>query len=116
MVLFSEEAEEGFDAGSRLLAAAVGAARSSTGWCWSAPSARSAASRAWSSTRTTGSGLHIAYTGHSGMKAEALGYWMVDHGAYEVVVPRDEVFSIRIERIPVPCSTRGSEPWHRGGS
>ncbi|MDF5752400.1 hypothetical protein [Spongiactinospora sp. TRM90649] len=47
-------------------------------------------------------GLHIAYTGHSGMKAEALGYWMVDHGAYEVVVPREEVFSIRIERIPVP--------------
>lgn len=47
-------------------------------------------------------GLHIAYTGHSGMKAEALGYWMVDHGAYEVVVPREEVFSIRVERIPVP--------------
>ncbi|RBQ19563.1 hypothetical protein DP939_12485 [Spongiactinospora rosea] len=49
-------------------------------------------------------GLHIAYTGHSGMKAEALGYWMVDHGAYEVVVPREEVFSIRIERIPVPLT------------
>jgi hypothetical protein len=49
-------------------------------------------------------GLHIAYTGHSGMKAEALGYWMVDHGAYEVVVPREEVFSIRIERIPVPIT------------
>ncbi|MFI6496342.1 hypothetical protein [Nonomuraea typhae] len=47
-------------------------------------------------------GLHIAYTGHSGMKAEALGYWMVDHGAYEVVVPREEVFSIRVERLPVP--------------
>jgi hypothetical protein len=47
-------------------------------------------------------GLHIAYTGHSGMKAEALGYWMVDHGAYEVVVPREEVFSVRVERIPVP--------------
>ncbi|MEU6779866.1 hypothetical protein ABZ912_11735 [Nonomuraea angiospora] len=47
-------------------------------------------------------GLHIAYTGHSGMKAEALGYWLVDHGAYEVVVPREEVFSIRVERIPVP--------------
>jgi hypothetical protein len=47
-------------------------------------------------------GLHIAYTGHSGMKAEALGYWMVDHGAYEVVVPREEVFSMRVERVPVP--------------
>ncbi|WP_327091120.1 hypothetical protein OIE66_10960 [Nonomuraea sp. NBC_01738] len=47
-------------------------------------------------------GLHIAYTGHSGQKAEALGYWMVDHGSYEVVVPREEVFSIRVERIPVP--------------
>jgi hypothetical protein len=47
-------------------------------------------------------GLHIAYLGHSGMKAEALGYWMVDHGAYEVVVPREEVVSIRVERTPVP--------------
>ncbi|WP_067175828.1 hypothetical protein [Microtetraspora niveoalba] len=47
-------------------------------------------------------GLHIAYTGHSGVKAEALGYWLVDHGAYEVVVPRDEVRSVRVERIPVP--------------
>lgn len=46
--------------------------------------------------------LHIAYTGHSGLKAEALGYWMVDHGAYEVVVPREEVFSIRVERVPLP--------------
>jgi hypothetical protein len=51
-----------------------------------------------------GGGLHIAYTGHSGMKAEALGYWLVDHGAYEVVVPRDEVHSIRIERVPVPTT------------
>ncbi|MEZ0072577.1 hypothetical protein [Planotetraspora sp. GP83] len=56
-----------------------------------------------------GGGLHIAYTGHSGMKAEALGYWLVDHGAYEVVVPRDEVHSIRVERVPVP-TTRDQEP------
>ncbi|WP_248963908.1 hypothetical protein [Sphaerisporangium perillae] len=48
-------------------------------------------------------GLHIAYTGHSGLKAEALGYWMVDHGAYEVVVPHEEVHSIRVERVPIPC-------------
>jgi hypothetical protein len=46
-------------------------------------------------------GLHIAYTGHDGVKAEALGYWLVDHGAYEVVVPHDEVRSIRVERVPV---------------
>ncbi|MEV8638864.1 hypothetical protein AB0395_45135 [Streptosporangium sp. NPDC051023] len=54
--------------------------------------------------------LHIAYTGHSGLKAEALGYWMVDHGAYEVVVPRDEVFSIRIERVPISLTPAPSEP------
>ncbi|GIH27353.1 hypothetical protein Aph01nite_56630 [Acrocarpospora phusangensis] len=48
-------------------------------------------------------GLHIAYTGHNGMKAEALGYWLVDHGAYEVVVPREEVQAIRVERITIPC-------------
>ena len=53
-------------------------------------------------------GLHIAYTGHSGMKAEALGYWMVDHGAYEVVVPREEVFSIRVERIPSRAARRAA--------
>ncbi|GAA3798495.1 hypothetical protein GCM10022226_17340 [Sphaerisporangium flaviroseum] len=54
-------------------------------------------------------GLHIAYTGHSGLKAEALGYWMVDHGAYEVVVPHDEVHSIRVERIPISCQpTQGA--------
>ncbi|MEU7877535.1 hypothetical protein [Microbispora bryophytorum] len=49
-------------------------------------------------------GLHIAYTGHNGLKAEALGYWLVDHGAYEVVVPRDEVHAIRVERVPVPLT------------
>ena len=50
------------------------------------------------------------------MKAEALGYWMVDHGAYEVVVPREEVFSIRIERIPVPArrSDGAGSPDRRG--
>ncbi|MCC5576965.1 hypothetical protein IMZ11_15150 [Microtetraspora sp. AC03309] len=54
-------------------------------------------------------GLHIAYTGHSGVKAEALGYWLVDHGAYEVVVPRDEVQSIRVERVPVPTRIGGDQ-------
>ncbi|MEU7691529.1 hypothetical protein OHB01_37375 [Microbispora hainanensis] len=49
-------------------------------------------------------GLHIAYTGHNGLKAEALGYWLVDHGAYEVVVPREEVHAIRVERVPVPLT------------
>ncbi|MBP2705697.1 hypothetical protein JOL79_17930 [Microbispora sp. RL4-1S] len=54
-------------------------------------------------------GLHIAYTGHNGMKAEALGYWLVDHGAYEVVVPRDEVHAIRVERVRVPTSQDQSQ-------
>ncbi|MFF0308392.1 hypothetical protein ACFYSC_13230 [Streptosporangium sp. NPDC004379] len=53
--------------------------------------------------------LHIAYTGHSGLKAEALGYWMVDHGAYEVVVPREEVFSVRVERVPIPLTLPAAE-------
>lgn len=60
-------------------------------------------------------GLHIAYTGHSGVKAEALGYWLVDHGAYEVVVPRDEVHAIRVERVPVPSSDQDlRDPWDPG--
>lgn len=49
-------------------------------------------------------GLHIAYIGHNGTKAEALGYWRVDHGAYEVVVPREEVLSMRVEHIPLPLN------------
>ncbi|WP_433500582.1 hypothetical protein ACQP1K_09960 [Sphaerimonospora sp. CA-214678] len=49
-------------------------------------------------------GLHIAYLGHSGTRAETIGYWLVDHGAYEVVVPREDVHAIRVERVPVPTS------------
>ncbi|MFC0863483.1 hypothetical protein ACFHYQ_14375 [Sphaerimonospora cavernae] len=49
-------------------------------------------------------GLHIAYLGHSGTRAENLGYWLIDHGAYEVVVPREEVQAIRVERVPVPTT------------
>jgi hypothetical protein len=102
VVLFSEEAEEGFAAVSGY---------------WRKVVPRAELDRLVM-VRTVGAfggepcvvldededGLHIAYTGHSGMKAEALGYWMVDHGAYEVVVPREEVFSIRIERTPVPLT------------
>nr|WP_225311189.1 hypothetical protein [Microbispora cellulosiformans] len=61
-------------------------------------------------------GLHIAYTGHNGLKAETLGYWLVDHGAYEVVVPRDEVHAVRVERVPVPLGPDrpdGQEPGDR---
>ena len=47
-------------------------------------------------------GLHIAYAGHDGRRAEELGYWLVDHGAYEVVVPPEEVHAIRVEQVPVP--------------
>ncbi|GHH64379.1 hypothetical protein GCM10017673_06960 [Streptosporangium violaceochromogenes] len=54
--------------------------------------------------------LHVAYTGHSGLKAETLGYWMVDHGAYEVVVPREEIFSLRVERVPLPLIPPPAEP------
>ncbi|WP_283133664.1 hypothetical protein [Rhizohabitans arisaemae] len=50
-------------------------------------------------------GLHIAYAGHDGVQADAIGYWQVDHGAYEVVVPPEEVQSTRVERIDLPAGT-----------
>jgi len=63
-------------------------------------------------------GLHIAYAGHSGMQAKDLGYWPVDHGAYEVVVDRSEVHDIRVERIPLPCrvAEEPESPAGAGGS
>ncbi len=112
VVLFAEEAQEGFEAAPGYWRRVVG--REDLDWL--------------ALVRTVGAfggepclvldvseengeeSLHIAYTGHSGLKAEALGYWMVDHGAYEVVVPRDEVFSIRIERVPIPLVPATAEP------
>lgn len=38
-----------------------------------------------------GDRLHIAFQGHDAYQAEQLGYWQVDRGVYEVVVPRQDV-------------------------
>ncbi|WP_326824038.1 hypothetical protein [Streptosporangium sp. NBC_01756] len=112
VVLFSEEALEGFEAASGYWR--KGVSREALDWLVLVRTVGAFGGEPCLildvSEENGEESLHIAYTGHSGMKAEALGYWMVDHGAYEVVVPRDEVFSIRIERVPVPLSPSGSEP------
>ena len=100
VVLFSEEAGEGFTAASGYWRRTV--PRSQVEWLVLIRTVGAFGGEPCIVLDEDDDGLHIAYTGHSGMKAEALGYWMVDHGAYEVVVPREEVTSIRIERIPVP--------------
>ncbi|GAA2887079.1 hypothetical protein GCM10010517_50910 [Streptosporangium fragile] len=112
MVLFHEEAQEGFEAASGYWRAVV--AREDLEWLVLVRTVGAFGGEPCLvldvSEENGEESLHIAYTGHSGMKAEALGYWMVDHGAYEVVVPRDEVLSIRVERVPVPLTPAGAEP------
>lgn len=100
VVLFSEERQEGFEAASGYWRRTV--TRPQLEWLVLIRTVGSFGGEPCIVLDEDEDGLHIAYTGHSGMKAEALGYWMVDHGAYEVVVPREEVLSIRVERIPVP--------------
>ncbi|WP_344976476.1 hypothetical protein [Streptosporangium fragile] len=112
VVLFHEEAQEGFEAASGYWRAVV--AREDLEWLVLVRTVGAFGGEPCLvldvSEENGEESLHIAYTGHSGMKAEALGYWMVDHGAYEVVVPRDEVLSIRVERVPVPLTPAGAEP------
>jgi len=45
-----------------------------------------------------GDRLHIGYLGHDGYQAEALGYWQVDRGVFELVAHRFEVTEIIEER------------------
>ncbi|MFC4063255.1 hypothetical protein ACFOWE_33660 [Planomonospora corallina] len=112
VVLFGEEPAEGFEAARGYWRATV--AREDLEWLVLVRTVGSFGGEpclVLDSTEENGEqNLHIAYTGHSGLKAEALGYWMVDHGAYEVVVPREEVVSVRIERVPVPLTPARSEP------
>ncbi|MGC5010202.1 hypothetical protein ACLQ2R_05515 [Streptosporangium sp. DT93] len=112
VVLFSEEAQAGFEAASGYWRLTV--AREDLEWLVLVRTVGAFGGEPCLvldvSEENGEENLHIAYTGHSGMKAEALGYWMVDHGAYEVVVPRDEVFSVRIERLPVPLTPADPEP------
>lgn len=49
-----------------------------------------------------GDQLHIAYAGHDAYHAEHLGYWMVDRGVYEAVVPDSEVTETWVERVDLP--------------
>jgi hypothetical protein len=60
-----------------------------------------------------GDQLHIGYLGHDGFKAKQLGYWQVDRGVFELVVPRTEVTDILEERVdytrPDPSSS-GQHP------
>ncbi|GAA3088389.1 hypothetical protein [Streptosporangium carneum] len=112
VVLFSEEAQEGFEAVSGYWRTIV--LREDLDWLVLVRTVGAFGGEPCLvldvSEENGEESLHIAYTGHSGLKAEALGYWMVDHGAYEVVVPRDEVFSIRVERVPIPLVPAASQP------
>jgi hypothetical protein len=51
-----------------------------------------------------GDRLHIAYLGMDEMRASQLGYWQVDRGVFEVVVPRAEVADLAEERHEFPLS------------
>jgi hypothetical protein len=45
-----------------------------------------------------GDRLHIAYLGTDSARASQLGYWQVDRGVFEVVIPRAEVVDLDEER------------------
>ncbi len=62
-----------------------------------------------------GDRLHITHLGHDAYQAERLGYWQVDRGIYEVVVPRDEVTDLTVERVEHPVR-RGHTGVARGSA
>jgi hypothetical protein len=68
--------------------------------------------------------LHITYLGHELHKARRLGYWEVDRGVFEIVVPRQEIGDLREERadyelaMPEPADEdpRDAGPWAAQGA
>lgn len=57
-----------------------------------------------------GDRLHITHLGHDAYQAERLGYWQVDRGVYEVVVPRDEVTELTEQQVEHPVGGRARGP------
>jgi hypothetical protein len=51
-----------------------------------------------------GDRLHIVYLGMDELRAAQLGYWEVDRGVFEVVVPRHEVSDLAEERHEFPVA------------
>ena len=51
-----------------------------------------------------GDRLHIVYLGMDERRADQLGYWQVDRGVFEVVVPRQEVADLAEERHEFPIA------------
>jgi hypothetical protein len=51
-----------------------------------------------------GDRLHIVYLGMDERRASQLGYWQVDRGVFEVVVPRQEVADLAEERHEFPIA------------
>src|SRR6266566_3292244 len=67
-----------------------------------------------------GDRLHITRLGHDAYRAERLGFWQVDRGVYEVVVPRDEVGGLNDERVdylagPALGQARPDSPQRQAG-
>src|SRR5215472_4639458 len=52
-----------------------------------------------------GDRLHIAYLGMDERRALQLGYWQVDRGVFEVVVPRHEIRDLAEDRHEFPLAT-----------
>jgi hypothetical protein len=51
-----------------------------------------------------GDRLHVAYLGMDPRRAAQLGYWQVDRGVFEVVVPRQEITDLAEERHEFPLA------------
>jgi hypothetical protein len=67
-----------------------------------------------------GDRLHICYLGHDLYMARRLGFWEVDRGVFEVVVPRQEIEDLREERgefelaILDPADEEAPGGWNSG--
>ncbi len=60
-----------------------------------------------------GDRLHIAYQGRDSARARQLGYWEIDRGVFEVVVPRQDVTGLAEERVDYPLDAAMFPATHR---
>ena len=51
-----------------------------------------------------GDRLHIAYLGRDSRQARELGYWEIDRGVFEMVVPRVDVTDLTEEQVDIPLA------------
>ena len=57
-----------------------------------------------------GERLHITYLGDDPEEARQLGYWEIDRGVFEMVVPRTDVTDLAEEQVEIPAALAAFPP------